>query len=58
MFSVPKKADKLNLSLSLRRRVQNEDVVGGAPTGDAPTTSEGSTILLPVKVQLILEIWQ
>ena len=25
----------------------NEDVVGAAPTGDAPTTSELSTILLP-----------
>ena len=27
------------------------------PTGDAPTTSEWSTILLPTKVQLILEVW-
>ena len=29
-----------------------------APTGDAPTTSELSTILLPTKVRLILEILQ
>ena len=31
-------------------------VVGAAPTGDAPTTSERSTISLPAKVHLILEI--
>ena len=30
-------------------------VDGAAPTGDAPTTSEWSTILLPTKVRLILE---
>ena len=34
---------------------ENEDVVGAAPIGDAPTTSEWSTILLPTKVRLILE---
>ena len=38
--------------------VENEDVVGAAPTGDDPTTSEWSTIVLPPKVQLILEVWQ
>ena len=39
--------------------VDNEDVVGAAPTGDdAPTTSELSTILLPTKVRLILETWR
>ena len=38
--------------------VENEDVVGAAPTGDAPTTSEWSTILLPTKVLLILETWR
>ena len=37
---------------------KNEDVVGAAPTGDAPTTSEWSTILLLTKVQLILETWR
>ena len=39
-------------------QVDNEDVVGAAPTGDAPTTSELSTILLPTKVRLILETWR
>ena len=38
--------------------VENEDVVGAAPTGGAPTTSELSTILLPTKVRLILEVLQ
>ena len=37
---------------------QDEDVVGAATTGDAPTTSEWSTILLPTKVWLILEVWR
>ena len=36
-------------------QVENEDVVGAAPRGDAPTTSEWSTILLPTKARLILE---
>ena len=36
----------------------NEDVVGAAPTGDAPTTSEWSTIMLSAKVPLILQIWR
>ena len=46
-------AFRLVLQLSLpnplkpRVEVENEDVVGAAPTGDAPTTSEWSTILLP-----------
>ena len=43
-------------SLEARYQVEYEDVVGAAPTGDAPTTSEWSTILLPTKVHLILEI--
>ena len=38
--------------------VDNEDVVGATPTGDAPTTSEWSTILLPTKMCLILETWR
>ena len=38
--------------------VDNEDVVWAAPTGDAPTTSEWWTILLPTKVQLILDVWR
>ena len=36
-------------------QVKNEDVVGAAPTGDAPATSEWSTILLPTKARLMLE---
>ena len=53
----------LDLQLSLPNpmrpgvEVENEDVVGAAPTGDASTTSEWSTILLPTKVHLILETW-
>ena len=41
-----------------RIQVENEDVVGAAPTGDASTTSEWPTILLPTKVRLILETWR
>ena len=37
-------------------QVENEDVVGAAPTGDTPTTYQWSTILLPTKVGLILEV--
>ena len=43
-------------SFEARRQVENEDVVGAAPTGDAPTTSEWLTILLPTAVRLILEV--
>ena len=43
-------------SLEARCQVENEDVVGAAPTGDAPTTYEWSTILLSTKVRLILEV--
>ena len=38
-------------------QVENEDVVGVALTGDAPTTSEWSTIWLTTKVHLIFETW-
>ena len=44
-------------SIEARCLVRNEDVVGAAPTGDAPTTSDWSTILLPDKVRLTLEVW-
>ena len=36
----------------------NEDVVGAAPTGDDPTTTEWSTILLPNEVRLVSKIWR
>ena len=44
-------------SIEARCKAENEDV-GAAPTGNALTTSEWSTILLPTKVQLILEVLQ
>ena len=47
----------LQFSIEARCWVENEDVVGAAPIGDAPTTSEWSTTLLPTKVWLILEVW-
>ena len=34
-------------SIEVRCQVENEDVVGTAPTGDSPNTSEWSTISLP-----------
>ena len=43
--------------IETRCSVDNEDVIGAAPTGDALSTSEWSTILLPTKVRLILKIW-
>ena len=45
-------------TIEASHKVENEDVVGAAPTGDAPSTSEWSTILLPTKVRLILEVWR
>ena len=44
-------------SIEVMCLVENTDVVGAAPTGDSPTTSEWSTILPPTKVRLILDIW-
>ena len=43
-------------SIEARYYVDNEDVVGAAPTGDAPTTSEWLTIVLPARVGRILEV--
>ena len=40
-------------SIEVRCQVENVDLVGAAPTGDAPTTSDWSTILLPTKVSYI-----
>ena len=34
-------------TIEARCQVENEDVVGASRTGDAPTTSQWSTILLP-----------
>ena len=45
-------------SIEAMCKIENEDVVGAALTGDAAaTTSEWSTVLLP-KVSPILEVWQ
>ena len=43
-------------AIKTRYQVENEDVVGAAPTGDAPTTSEWWTILLSTRVHFILEV--
>ena len=37
---------------------ENENVVGAAPTGGAPTTTEWLTIVLPIEVRLILDVWR
>ena len=42
-------------SIEARCSVKNDNVVGAAPTGDAPTTSEWSASLLPITVRLILD---
>ena len=47
---------QLSMLNPLKPGVENEDVVGAAPTGDAPTISELSTILLSTEVRLILEV--
>ena len=44
-------------SVDVRCKVENEDLVGAAPTGDATTTYEWPTMLLPTKVRLILDIY-
>ena len=38
------------IMIEARCQVEYEDVVGAVSTGDAPTTSEWSTVLLPTKV--------
>ena len=42
-------------TIEARYSVKNEDVVGAAPTGNASTTSQWSTMLLPTKAWFILE---
>ena len=60
LLNVPHLVLQLSLPKPLQPcvKVENEDVVGTAPTGDAPTTSEWSAILLPTVVWLILEVWR
>ena len=45
-------------SIQARCWVENEDVVGAATTGDAPTTFEWSTIVLSTKVWVISKVWE
>ena len=45
-------------TVETRCSVENEDVVGAAPTGDAPTISEWWTFLLPTKVHRVLDFWE
>ena len=40
-------------SIEASCKVENEDIVGAAPAGDAPTTSEWSTVLMLTKVSYI-----
>ena len=47
----------MQLSLHIEAMCSVENVSGAAPTGDAPITSEWSTILLPTKVRLISDVW-
>ena len=42
-------------AIEARCQVGNEYVVGAAPTGNAPTTSEWSMVLLPTKVRIIFD---
>ena len=49
---------RINREIYFVIALENEDVVGAAPTGDAPTSTEWSTILSPTDVRLILEVWR
>ena len=44
--------------IEARSLVENEDAVRAAPTGDAPTASEWSTISLPAELRHVLEVWR
>ena len=44
------------LQPGVKSRIKMYNVVGAAPVGAAPTTSEWSTILLPTKVLLTIEV--
>ena len=48
---------QLSLPNPLKSGIKNEYVFEAALKGDAPTTSEWSTNLLPTKVHFILEVW-
>ena len=52
------KSQNLNDSHLVLQLSLNEDAVGAATAGDAPTTLEWSTNLFPTQVPFILEILQ
>ena len=45
---------RMQLEQHRQAMVENEDFFGAAPMGNAPTTSEWSTLLLHTKVRLLL----
>ena len=51
-------SSRLTVLFAQSIEVEHENVVGAAPTGDAPTTPEWSTRLLPTKGRIISEVWQ
>ena len=56
MHQIPKLKSLFRLAVAFAQSIEaseNEDVVGAAPTGDAPTTYEWWTMLLPIKVSYI-----
>ena len=55
--SIPKNLNVslFDLQLSLPDSLSNYDVAWAAPTGDAPSTSDWSAIILPTTVRCILE---
>ena len=44
-------------SIKASCQFEYKDVVGAATTGEAPTTSEWSTISLPTKARIIFDVW-
>ena len=46
---------QLSLPIHWSKFLENEDVAGAGPTADAPTSSEWSTILLPIEARLFLK---
>ena len=55
-YFLPRLAVVFAQAIEVSYSVENKDVVGAAPAGDAPTTSELSTILLPCRVRLVLGV--
>ena len=45
-------------SIEASCKVENEDIGGAAPPGDAPTKSWWSKLLLPSNAPIIIEVWR